>query len=100
MHRQALLQRRASERTGGGGNADERGVHGPDLAVNDVGDRPGGGRDPDRRQRRRRRGAELPPRDEQEQRDDHDASADAEECAEESRGEADQDQAHRRMLGP
>ena len=90
--RQTMLQRRSGDGAEGGGNADERRVHRPDVAVHGVHDRAGGRRDPDRRKRRRRRGPKIPVRDEQQQGNDDDPAADAEECAEEPCRQADQDQ--------
>jgi trehalose 6-phosphate phosphatase len=62
--------------------------------VDCVRDHPRDRRDPDRCQRRRRSCTSLPCTEEEEQRHDHDPSADSEQGAEESSHEADEDEPH------
>ena len=90
-HRQALLQRRAAERAERRGDSNKRRVHRSHLAVEDVDDDTGRRGDADRGERGRRRGAHLPASGQQEQRHDHDPAADAEQCAEETGDEPDED---------
>ena len=63
-----------------------------------VGDSPDGGDQADRRERGRHRRPLLVPRDEDQERDDHDTTPDAEQRTEETREESDEDEPHDRIL--
>jgi trehalose 6-phosphate phosphatase len=70
-----------------------------DVASDRVGHRAHDCDQPDRGERRRHRGPFLEPRDEQEERDEDDASTDPEQRTEEARGEADENQHGRIVRG-
>src|SRR5207244_6596928 len=78
--------------------ADQRRVAHADVAVDRIGDHTRDCGDGDSGQRGRRGLPRLPGTEKQEQRHDHDASANAEECAEEAGRQADEDEAHGPIL--